>query len=116
MAVVAAARHTRQGQVPLVPASPLALKGQSMNSETTHQAIDRAAAAADHAGVAALGAAQRGVSAIRDSSQHMVDRAHRASESTATYIRGEPVKAMLLAAAAGATLMALIRLLSRSRH
>jgi len=86
-----------------------------MNPETTHQAIERAAAAADHASAQAIGAAQRGVSAIRDTSQHMVDRAHRASESTATYIRHEPVKSMLMAAAAGATLMALVSLVTRQR-
>lgn len=82
----------------------------------TQQVIDRAAAAADQAGAQALGAAQRGVSALRDSSQHMLDRAHRASETTVTYIRGEPVKSMLMAAAAGATLMALMSLMTRSRH
>jgi len=87
-----------------------------MNSETTHQAIDRAAAAADHASAQAIGAAQRGVTALRDSSQHMVDSAHRATENTATYIRDEPVKSMLMAAAAGATLMALVSMMSRSRH
>jgi ElaB/YqjD/DUF883 family membrane-anchored ribosome-binding protein len=87
-----------------------------MNPDTTHQAIDRAAAAADHASAQAIGAAQRGVTALRDTSQHMVDRAHRATENTATYIRDEPVKSMLMAAAAGATLMALVSMLSRQRH
>lgn len=87
-----------------------------MTPESNHQAIDRAAAAADHVGDQALGAAHRGVSALRDSSHHMLDRAQRASESTVTYIRGEPVKAMFIAAAAGATLMALMNLMTRSRH
>ena len=87
-----------------------------MNPESTHESIDRAAAASDHAGVQALGMAQRGVSALRDSSHHMLDRASRASETTVSYIRGEPVKSMLMAAAAGATLMALMSLMSRSRH
>ena len=87
-----------------------------MISETTHEVIDRAAAAADHASAQAIGAAQRGVSALRNSSQHMLDRAHRASENTTSYIRGEPVKSMLIAAAAGATLMALVSLLTRERR
>ena len=87
-----------------------------MTAETTYQAIERSAAAVDQASAQALGAAQRGVSALRDSSQHMLDRAHRASESTTTYIRDEPVKSMLIAAAAGATLMALLGLMSRPRH
>jgi len=77
--------------------------------------IDRAAAAADAATHQAANAAQRSVTALRDSSQRLLDRAHHAQETTVTYIRGEPVKAMLIAAAAGATLMALVGLLTRSR-
>jgi len=38
-----------------------------MNYENTHQAIDGAATSANHAGEQALGAAHRGVSALRDS-------------------------------------------------
>ena len=98
------------------PPFPVTWKANPMNPETTHQAIDRAAAAADLAGEQALGAAHRGVSALRDTSQQLADRAHRASESTVTYIRDEPVKALLIAAAAGATLMALMNLATRSRH
>lgn len=87
-----------------------------MSNETSSRLIDRAAAATDLAAEQAIGAAQRGVAAVRNSSQHMVDRAHQASDSTVTYIRGEPVKSMLIAAAAGATLMALVGLLTRSRE
>ena len=60
--------------------------------------------------------AQRGVNAVRDSSQQLRDRAVRASDSTVMYIKDEPLKAMLIAAATGAALMALVGLLSRSRH
>jgi ElaB/YqjD/DUF883 family membrane-anchored ribosome-binding protein len=73
--------------------------------------LDHAAQSTD----AAFGAAQRSVAALRDGTQHLVDRAQHASDSTVTYIKGEPVKAMLIAAAAGATLMALVGLLTRSR-
>ena len=60
--------------------------------------------------------AQRGVDAVRDTSQQLREKAHHVSDSTVAYIRDEPVKAMLIAAATGAALMALINLVSRSRH
>ena len=60
--------------------------------------------------------AQRGVNALRDSSQGLRDSATRASDNTVMYIKDEPLKAMLIAAATGAALMALVGMLSRSRH
>ena len=86
-----------------------------MSIETSSRLIDRAASATDAATEQAISAAQRGVAAVRNSSQHMLDRAHQASDNTVTYIKDEPVKAILIAAAAGATLMALVGLLTRSR-
>jgi ElaB/YqjD/DUF883 family membrane-anchored ribosome-binding protein len=44
-----------------------------------------------------------------------MDRAQHVGTDTVTYIRGEPVKAMFIAAAAGAALALLAGLLSR-RH
>jgi ElaB/YqjD/DUF883 family membrane-anchored ribosome-binding protein len=64
--------------------------------------------------IAAL--AQRGVDAVRDSSQLLRDKAQRASDSTVGYIRDEPIKSVLIAAAAGATLLALLGLMTRSRN
>lgn len=87
----------------------------TLSTDTLHPAIDRAAAAADGATVQAAEAAQRAVSTLRDRSQRLLDRAQLAQEGTVTYIRDEPVKAMLMAAAAGAALMALVGLLTRSR-
>lgn len=86
-----------------------------MSIESSHQLIDRAAQATAQATDQAIGAAQRGVAAVRDGSQHLLDRAHHASDNTVGYIREEPVKAMLIAAAAGAALMALLGLVTRSR-
>ena len=60
--------------------------------------------------------AQRGVDAVRDSSQQLRDKALQASDSTVSYIKDEPVKAMLIAAATGAALMAMLSLLTRSRE
>jgi len=58
---------------------------------------------------------QRSVNAVRDGTQQVRDTAQRASDSTVGYIRDEPVKAMLIAAATGAALMALVGLLTRAR-
>jgi ElaB/YqjD/DUF883 family membrane-anchored ribosome-binding protein len=60
--------------------------------------------------------AQRGVDAVRDSSQQLRDKALRASDSAVGYVKDEPVKAMLIAAATGAALMALLGLMARSRR
>ena len=59
--------------------------------------------------------ARRGADAVRDTSEQFKDRAVRASDATVGYIKDEPVKAMLIAAAAGAALMALVALVSRQR-
>ena len=59
--------------------------------------------------------ARRGLDAVRDTSAQLKERAQQASDTTIGYIKDEPVKAMLIAAATGAALMALIGLLSRSR-
>jgi len=59
--------------------------------------------------------AKHGMDAVRESSQQLRYKARRASESTVKYIKDEPVKSMLIAAATGAALMALVSLMSRSR-
>ena len=59
--------------------------------------------------------AQRGADAVRDGSDQVRERALRASDTTVSYIKDEPVKAMLIAAAAGAAMMAMLSLMTRSR-
>ena len=56
--------------------------------------------------------AQRSVNALRDTSQGLRDSAVHAGDRTVMYIKDEPLKSMLIAAATGAALMGL---LSRSR-
>ena len=58
--------------------------------------------------------ARQGMDAVRDSTAQMRDRALRASDTTAGYIKDEPFKSILIAAATGAALMALIGLMTRS--
>jgi ElaB/YqjD/DUF883 family membrane-anchored ribosome-binding protein len=53
---------------------------------------------------------------VRDTSQHLQDSALRASHNTVKFIKDEPVKSILIAAATGAALMALVGLMSRSSH
>ena len=61
-------------------------------------------------------AAKRGIDAVRDSSQQLRDRAVRANDATVAYVKEEPVKAVLLAAATGALLMGLVSLMRSSRQ
>jgi ElaB/YqjD/DUF883 family membrane-anchored ribosome-binding protein len=60
-------------------------------------------------------AARRGIDAVRDTSQQLREKATQASDMTVAYVKDEPIKAMLIAAATGALLMGIITLLSRSR-
>jgi ElaB/YqjD/DUF883 family membrane-anchored ribosome-binding protein len=64
----------------------------------------------------AIAMAQHGVDAVRDTSRHWREQAQHASDRTVTYIREEPVKAMLIAATAGALLAALAGLVRRARN
>lgn len=57
---------------------------------------------------------QRGMDGVHDTSQQLRDRAQDASDKTLSYIKDEPFKAILIAAASGAALMALINY-SRAR-
>ena len=58
---------------------------------------------------------QRGVDTVRQGSQQIVDSAYEASARTRDYVQHEPVKALLMAAATGAALMALLSMVQRSR-
>jgi ElaB/YqjD/DUF883 family membrane-anchored ribosome-binding protein len=60
-------------------------------------------------------AARRGMETMRETSQQLRERAVQASDMTVAYVKDEPVKAMLIAAATGAVLMGLISMMGRSR-
>ncbi len=60
-------------------------------------------------------AARRGMEAVRDTSQQLREKAVQASDMTVAYVKDEPVKAMLIAAATGALLMGIISMMGRSR-
>jgi len=73
---------------------------------------DQAAPAVNRAGELA----QQGVDTVRDTARQIRERALQASDRTVSYIKEEPIKALLIAAASGAGLMALLSLLTRSRN
>ena len=60
--------------------------------------------------------AHRSAEAVRDSSRQLREKAMNASDATVNYIKDEPVKSILIAAATGAALMGLISMMSRSRN
>ncbi len=68
----------------------------------------------DRANEQAHALAQRGMDAVRDGTHQVRERALRASDATAAYIQHDPLKSVLIAAATGAALMALIGLMTRS--
>lgn len=78
-------------------------------------ARDQAAPLINRVSAQAEAAARRGIDAVRDTSQQLRERALRASDSAVGYVKDEPIKAMLIAAATGALLMGLVAMLSRSR-
>jgi ElaB/YqjD/DUF883 family membrane-anchored ribosome-binding protein len=59
--------------------------------------------------------AQRGAHAVHDGTQHVRETAQHAPDATVNYIKHEPVKAMLMAAATGAALMGLLSVMRRPR-
>ena len=85
-----------------------------MTTDSVAPFLDRAANAAEAATLQATHAAQRGVAAIHETSEHLLDRARDVSDRTSSYVRHEPIKALLLAAAAGATLVAALSVLLRA--
>lgn len=85
-------------------------------SASVHDLREQAVPALNRATEQASALAHRSLSSVRQASQHLRDKAARASDSTVNYVRDEPVKAMLIAAATGAVLMALMSMLSHTRH
>ena len=96
-------------------------------TEATTNLLDRAAVSADQAldslaqqvnrlQTDASQLSQRGLKAVREGTQQLREKADRASELTQNYVKGDPVKALLIAAATGAALVALIGLMTRSRN
>jgi ElaB/YqjD/DUF883 family membrane-anchored ribosome-binding protein len=84
-------------------------------SSKVHDIRDQAAPVLNRVAEKAETLARRGMDAMRDSSQQIRERAMQMSDTTVGYVKDEPVKSILMAAAAGAVLMGLVSLLIRSR-
>ena len=80
-------------------------------SNSVNEARDQAAPVISRVAGQVEDLARRGIDAARERSQQLRDTALRATDSTVGYIKDEPVKAMLIAAATGAALMALVSLI-----
>lgn len=85
-------------------------------ADATHHLIDQAAPMFDRAVDQVSAMAHQGVNTVREGSQVLRNKAQHASDSTVSYIRHEPVKSMLIAAATGAALMGVLALLGRTRR
>lgn len=85
-------------------------------SNTVQEVRDQAAPAYDRLKGQTQDLANRGMEALRDTSRQVRDTATKASDQTLGYIKDEPLKAVLIAAATGAALMALISLMGRSNN
>ena len=84
--------------------------------DAVHQLRDNTVPVLDRLSDQAQTLARQGLDAVREQSRHLQAQARRTSDDTLHYIRDEPVKAVLIAAAAGAALMALAGLLTRSQR
>ncbi len=84
-------------------------------AEMTNALIDQATHAADQVAKSSQHLADSALEGVRHTSHQMRVKAEHAADNTVHYIQHEPVKSMLMAAATGAALMALVSLISRSR-
>lgn len=84
-------------------------------SKTSRHIANEAGQMMEEAGETSRAMAHRAVEAVRDSTHQLHDQASHAGDRVVRYIRREPVKSVLIAAAAGAALMALVDLVLRSR-
>lgn len=84
-------------------------------SSAMHDLRRQATPVLDRAGEQVSSFARHGVDSVRETSHQLRLKAERASDNTVSYIRHEPVKSVLIAAATGAALMALVSLVARSR-
>jgi ElaB/YqjD/DUF883 family membrane-anchored ribosome-binding protein len=93
---------------------------KNKTSDLAHGLMDHASHSAD----AALDATQRvahealeGASnSLQTARRQISASAHLASDKTVAYVRYEPVKSILIAAAVGAALMALAQVIGSTRH
>jgi ElaB/YqjD/DUF883 family membrane-anchored ribosome-binding protein len=86
--------------------------------QSAEVALENTQRAASNVLDSAAHALDQGVERAREASHHLRESAQRASQGTSEAISHDPVKSVLIAAATGAALMALVTLLTRphNRH
>lgn len=93
---------------------------QRVTNDTLNSLADKVQSARDYAApvlnrtteqVKAL--TQHGVEFIHDRTQQLQDKGRQVSQNTVSYVKNQPVKAVLIAAATGAALMALVNLFAK---
>jgi ElaB/YqjD/DUF883 family membrane-anchored ribosome-binding protein len=84
--------------------------------EAAGHMVQETSAAANMAAHATQKFADDSFDSIRETTQRLIDTADDASSRTRGYIKHEPVKAVLIAAATGAALMALLSLVNHTRQ
>ena len=84
-------------------------------SEKVDEARSQIAPAVDNASDMANSAMAKARETWNDASGQMREQAQKAADMATDYAKDEPFKAMLVAAATGALLMGLIRMMARSR-
>lgn len=84
-------------------------------SDKAQELKDQAAPVLNRVAAKAEELARRSADVARERAEAIKERAMRSSDATIGYIKDEPLKAILIAAATGAALMALVTLLGRNR-
>ena len=83
-------------------------------SDTVDELKDHAAPLLDKVGEQAQKLMQQGRQVFSDTSREARDKVLQASDLAVDYAKEEPIKALLIAAAAGALLMGLVSMMARS--
>ncbi len=81
---------------------------------TAHDLRERAAPVVERAAERASAVIHHGVDAVRERSNQLSDSAHRVADGTRSWVREEPVTSLLIAAAAGAVVVALLTAMGRT--
>ncbi len=81
---------------------------------TAQDLRDQAAPMVDRVAERASALAHQGVDTVRERSHQLSESAHRVADGTRSWVREEPVRSLLIAAAAGAVVVALLTAMGRT--
>ena len=98
------------------PTSPTATHAVDRAIDTMAETAASVPVAVERAAERATEAARLGTQKLQQSTQQVKAQFNQVTDSAIAYVKEEPVRAMLVAAAAGAALMALASLLGRARR